>query len=1025
MSELIAAEQEALRLSFLGKVSMLVKVNDSEFVQQRMAVVAIILLCVIDGWDYDEYKLRFFASQVDDGSGTIWDVTTDMDAIGTLREYRGELRIPSLMMALGQPYSSLALFVALMRENCESMREALLEEVHKNDGGKSPIQASTSTASPSIDSRAPKGSSAGGDEDQCRYLQDSTMLEDAKGPRYGGNEAKLLAWQQVYDAVNTLKIDATFHSVYYRVLSVIQSTGYGKTKACVDLARTQRCIYINCSQELCNTVYRPPSIVMEMLNNWKENGKNDRRMRLKWAGQIIACLVDAADGMSAEQLFQAQFVEDTEGFYRKLKDKWARMTGLGNKGTPPKVKVTFRLDEEQMGKATADDTGGSEASPQCTVDDGDLVLIFDEVIELLHWEDEVTPTSGNSKAANTFLRVLSRCINQTKLVGIYLGTSSKVGQLHPGHVCSRPGDWRLDYPPVINISFTDVFPDSEEEGLDHPFLLGRPLWRSLFVRNGKNLSIVLDKATKALFNATRVRGGEVDEARRCLKDNMLAILCMRFGYKVNEKMSDQLMAHHLATLIEATPLNNTTQEPSFRTLVKYLSEPILAEVAARCTSSLFNPAAYHAYKNTASVAAANTASTASSPAHSPLSPASSWPWPKVSLLDLLTYLTHEVYSSDLNYFVDNNKGEFGEFVAAIILGFTLDRLREMSLRRASPSAALGGESDNSSMVDSLNASMHNLSVQKASSESAGGEIGGWRPPTAALLPDLVAILPPDAMSKPIPADIFLSRLAGDEVIGASTGNCHLNQFTVNCTHFTKTRFSYKKDFVTGLYKRRLGVMTQKACKGLDIIIIMKHVTEDKYGLLLIQVKSYKTCISVSALDTLFSSSRVTVDVPPSKSEESSSSWLDQNCIVSVVLATGGAQSNEQHVPIGIQLETNTTRCQWKSWPARKLRSVKQTYSWLCVAADLRACTLFTKEEKLELAKLAKSAPDSTDDLAISPYRSVAQDIPLIVDRDIDEGFLVLPKGWVDGIEMQEGKTAAAQQESDDAGGGGGDVASLE
>eukprot|EP01031_Cornospumella_fuschlensis_P023508 gene23508-28514_t len=915
MSELIAAE---LRNSFLEKVRMLVKVDDSPFVQQRMAVVAIILLCLKDGWTYDESKLRFFASEVVDTSGTIWEVTTDMNAIGTLRDYRGELHIDGLMTALRQPYSSDALFGALMRKNCESMREAVLREVHKNDGGKSPIQASTGT-SPSIASRPPKGSSAGGDEDQRRHLEDSTMLDDAKGPRYGGSEAKLLAWQQVCSAVDALKTDAALYGDYYRVLSVIQSTGYGKTKACVDLARTQRCIYINCSQDLDTAVYRPPRIVMTMLNHWKQHGKQDRRTRMKWAGQMIACLVDAAHGMSAKQLFQAQFEEDTEGFYKKLEEMWAGVTGPESKGTPPKVKTTFLLDREQMGKATADDTGGSKDSLHCTLDDGDLVLIFDEVIELLHWEDE------------------------------------------------------------------DVFADSEEEGMDHPFLLGRPLWRSLFVRNNKDLNIVLDKATKALFNATRVREGEVDKARICLKDNMLAILCMRFGYKVNEKMSDQLMAHHLATLIEATPLNNTTQEPSFRTLVKYLSEPILAEVAARCTSSLFNPAAYDAHRNTAFVAAANTALTASSPAHSPLSPANNWHWPKVSLLDLLNYLTHE-----------------------------------MSLRASAlqPSAALSGESENGCMVDSLNASMRTLSVLKASSESAGGEVGGRRPPAAALPPDLVARLPPDAMSKPIPADIFLSRLAGNEVIGASTDNCHhLNQFTVNCTHFTKTRFSCKKDFVAGLYKRRLGVMTQKACKGVDIIIVMKHVTEDKYGLLLIQVKNYKTCISVSALDTLFSSSRVTVDVPSTKSGESSSSWLDQNYIVSVVLAAGGAQSYEQDVPIGIQLETNAARCQWKSWPARKLISVEQSYSWLCVAADLRACTLFTKEEKLELAKLARSAPNSTDDLANSPYRSVAQDIPLIVDRDIDEGFLVLPKGWVDGIEMQ-GETIAAQQESGDAGGGG-------
>jgi hypothetical protein len=94
---------------------------------------------------------------------------------------------------------------------------------------------------------------------------------------------------------------------YHRCLSIVQSSGYGKTRACLTLAHLQRCVYIMCDSGTSSTPgISQPSIIGEIITTLCKEQKPKKRFQLSNA--FIEAIVAAAQKHNEPtSLFQAQF----------------------------------------------------------------------------------------------------------------------------------------------------------------------------------------------------------------------------------------------------------------------------------------------------------------------------------------------------------------------------------------------------------------------------------------------------------------------------------------------------------------------------------------------------------------------------------------------------------------------------------------------------------------------------------------------------------------------------------------------
>ena len=60
------------------------------------------------------------------------------------------------------------------------------------------------------------------------------------------------------------KYDNSDGHTYYHNFSIVQSTGYGKTKTCFELSKHLRCVYLQCANKSDNKDI--PNIVETMVN---------------------------------------------------------------------------------------------------------------------------------------------------------------------------------------------------------------------------------------------------------------------------------------------------------------------------------------------------------------------------------------------------------------------------------------------------------------------------------------------------------------------------------------------------------------------------------------------------------------------------------------------------------------------------------------------------------------------------------------------------------------------------------------
>ena len=321
-----------------------------------------------------------------------------------------------------------------------------------------------------------------------------------------------------------------------RCLSIIQSSGFGKSKACVDLSRKQRTVYFPCGT---SGDVQLPAIVLDIVSILVGAGPLSR---MKIARKVIISIVKAAElYTTAKSLHEAQFSSSCT-YFSKLEEIWH---SVSKEVTPEKIKVRFADDPDLYTQIIREE-----------VTDRDLIIVFDEAVFL-------SPIEAPTELLGP-LRCLIRLINATKLIGVFLSTSSTCAHVHPGHLGSRQASL-ADYPPIINICFVDLYKG-------HRFFLGRPLWYQKYKDFGSSFCYLV----------SFVRGLLLQPHSKSRNSDLVhcALFFCRFLNGAILADVDYFVGHHLATL----SYFQVNEKREFLLRATYNSEPIIAETSAFITS---------------------------------------------------------------------------------------------------------------------------------------------------------------------------------------------------------------------------------------------------------------------------------------------------------------------------------------------------------------------------------------------------------------------------------------------------------
>jgi hypothetical protein len=259
-------------------------------------------------------------------------------------------------------------------------------------------------------------------------------------------------------------------------------------------------------------------------------------------------------------------------------------------------------------------------------------------------------------------------------------------------------------------------------------------------------------------------GEEEEEGRKKppLSPDKKAVLifAVRFALRPMESLASEFVEHRLGTLINVKlpKPDNPRDKPKLQ--VVYQSEPVLAEIAIRASTQFHDQF----------------------PAEFPL-------------IVALRAFQSTLITSESALFIRGNKGDVGEFAAAMGLAFVRDKIRK----------PITGESRNNTYPS------YSFPFDPAEHH--------------------------DYMSRPIPVDVFLRNICyGALPDGTAFDFKYYPEYEVNFTHFVNREL---KDCNTGFtYDRHAALFHGNNHVGIDLDIVMKHATQTKYRAISFQIKNY-------------------------------------------------------------------------------------------------------------------------------------------------------------------------------------------
>lgn len=312
-------------------------------------------------------------------------------------------------------------------------------------------------------------------------------------------------------------------------LAVVQSSGYGKTRLMLDLAKERRVVYLLCSD--IRGGWNAPDVVKNFIEKMRNLVTTEQRKK-EAARFLRAVSTVAATYETTDALLKAQF--DKDGKLHEFYDK------LG-----PAYQA---IDEStRTSKKKKNDPVNERA--------GRLVVVFDEAKKL------ATNDTDNLSSPYRCIRAMLEACN---LIGVLVDTSGQLQTFARATASSDrspdPTGWigRFAHPFFEIDSF-----DLHDNG--HSSFLGRPLWKSRWeTRSGKDFKKLIEFAAQKLL-------GEGDA------DGLLALFLCRFGLDPNFGLAERLVGSHMATLFDMTVDRK-------KLISGYRSEPILAEASANQTT---------------------------------------------------------------------------------------------------------------------------------------------------------------------------------------------------------------------------------------------------------------------------------------------------------------------------------------------------------------------------------------------------------------------------------------------------------
>mmetsp|Transcript_62147 Transcript_62147/g.151598 ORF Transcript_62147/g.151598 Transcript_62147/m.151598 type:complete len:865 (+) Transcript_62147:142-2736(+) len=387
-------------------------------------------------------------------------------------------------------------------------------------------------------------------------------------------------------------------------LCIVQSSGYGKTRAVIELARQghKRVVYIPCKKECTNeTTWTVPGVVSEVIaevNNKKDDA--DLCMR-KWDKFLQAVQECTKKYDTPKTLIESQI--DGEGrlgeFYREVYNEWKKKT------TPTTNRVKPVVGILKSGDDTKDENPKTVTweytKPNLTKNS--LVICFDEVTAL----------------KDVPYKALRRMAKQMNIFCLFTDTATSVCELiaYDDHSSSSNGGMLGKFAaPFYRINTLDLFWDVDRCDDDYLnlFQAGRPMWGSyVTTKQRKEVNITDEDLIGALvrYAMARLSGQGSRDLEKTEKDtlsvnfdrdpekkrppmnppsedntlivspHLIAYFTCRFSMGPMSRIASLLAKYSLATL-------NFVSEDRTHVGTSYPSEPILAEASARLTKDRNN-----------------------------------------------------------------------------------------------------------------------------------------------------------------------------------------------------------------------------------------------------------------------------------------------------------------------------------------------------------------------------------------------------------------------------------------------------
>ena len=422
-------------------------------------------------------------------------------------------------------------------------------------------------------------------------------------------------------------------------LSILQSTGYGKTRAMVELAKTsdKRVVYLLC-KSLAQS-WRVPQVLQKILSDMSvDEATKEELYERKWLKfiDVVQDLVDASDYTNRGALYNGQITDKWElgQFYEDLLSRWDEATTPKKNVLRPALKARPSSDSKNSAKkrVTFD---YSKAAP---IKEGCLVLCFDEV-------------SAFNRPA---FRALRRAAKQRGALCVFADTAASICQLmNPNDHSSQVNGGRLGrfVAPIFALNTGDLnwSRKCDEQDYKKLFLAGRARWFSHYnmcLKNGEDehscIDSLIELAQKLLLNESgheligddvmyyscdRNRNTNESVPERVLPGK-IAAFASRFSLGAESRISSLLVKHSVATVVGVSEDREIVS-------CAYPSEPVLAEASARFTADHED-----------------------------------------NLREVLCHVKAAIHGT--NKLLDPPKGDTGEMCAAALLGYSMDYIRKRS-----------------------------------------------------------------------------------------------------------------------------------------------------------------------------------------------------------------------------------------------------------------------------------------------------------------------------------------------------------